>query len=172
MSIDWNFGDQKPMECKSTFTKDADRAFDEFCKLYLNGSSNLLASSTNAEPTRLSNNQITEFNDGTRIQINTTRSGGELPATESTEDRTSPRMTDTKALQQDEEAKMAVPEDKKDTEEPALYTTIYDDTNQRYPQTDSVCEDKEEDREYSFDDVLEAYNRGCRSQDNWYVFKK
>lgn len=167
MSIDWNFGDQKPMECKSTFTKDADHAFEEFCKLYLNGSSNLLASSANVEPTCLSNNQITEFNDGTKIQINTTRSADELPATASIEDRTSPRMTDSKTSQPDkEEAKMAVLDEKKDTDEPALYTTIYDDTNQRYPSTY-----KEEDREYSFDDVLEAYNRGCRSQDNRYVFK-
>lgn len=36
--IDWNFGSQKPMETKSRFTKDADTAFDEFCKKYLDSS--------------------------------------------------------------------------------------------------------------------------------------
>lgn len=34
MTIDWDFGDQKPMEPSSKFTKNADAAFDNFCKEY------------------------------------------------------------------------------------------------------------------------------------------
>lgn len=32
----WNFGDQKAVEFRSQFTKNADKAFDDFCKKYLN----------------------------------------------------------------------------------------------------------------------------------------
>lgn len=44
MSINWNFGDQRAIETKSTFTKDADAAFDEFCKTYLNSSNGFFMS--------------------------------------------------------------------------------------------------------------------------------
>lgn len=38
MTKNWNFGEQIPIEGKSRFTKDADAAFDEFCRRYLNSS--------------------------------------------------------------------------------------------------------------------------------------
>ena len=38
MSVNWNFGEQKTTELKSHFTKDADVAFDDFCKKFLNSS--------------------------------------------------------------------------------------------------------------------------------------
>ena len=148
MSVDWNFGDQKPMECKSNFTKTADRAFDEFCKLYLNGPNNMLVNlQPNKEPTCLSNNQIAEFNDDTKIQINT---------------KTVEGTADLRPLKEGGEA---VAEDEDHNQKSEAYTTIYDDTNKE--SKGGFGDDRDSDRQYSFEDVLEVYNRGCRSQETW-----
>ena len=50
MPIDWNFGIQKAMESNSQFTKDADKAFDDFCQKYLNSSNGLFINTVSSSP--------------------------------------------------------------------------------------------------------------------------